>query len=37
MVEISNAVKDDNVLLSAHYRSDGPQAVDSIKELIEIY
>lgn len=36
MVEISNAVKDDNVLLSAHYRSDGPQAVDSIKELIEI-
>lgn len=36
IIEICEAVKEYDILLAAHYRSDGPEAIDSVQELINI-
>ncbi len=36
LVELTKALDSKNYLLSAHYRSDGEQSIDSIKEMVKI-
>lgn len=35
-IELAKALDDEGYLISVHFREDGPKAVDSTRELVEI-